>query len=276
MKFQLFIGAAVVLAIGACKTPYKATDNPRPATDSTASITDTSSVMNKMPVSTDSINTSKMDSSKIDSTNKSLPDSAKISSPTDTVQAKPATDSAKAIPELDSTKMRSAADSVKTTIAIDSSAKSTEAPAAVEAVFTKQYPGATNVVWSTYDSLAAVPIDMRLTGWKKMDGEDYMVKFDLKDQNYYAWYDNNGKWVGSAHAMEDFTKLPAAVNTAVKNAIKTRYSEYNITKVNREFRAGNKSAYEVELTKDDNKVKMLVNADGKITQIFKYTADKKE
>ena len=290
MKFQLFIAAAVVLAMSACKTPYKATDRPTTTTDSTASATDTtSSSMNKMPVSTDSTNVSRMDS-----TNKSLPDSAKVSSAPDSVQAKPVTDSAKVTPDTtqmrstadtankmqpatdSANKMQTATDSAKATTTIDSTAKSTEAPAAVEAVFTKQYPGATNVVWSSYDSLAAIPIDMRLTGWKKMDAEDYMVTFDFKDQNYYAWYDNNGKWVGSAHAMEDFTKLPAAVNTAVKNAIKTRYSEYNITKVNREFKTGNKSAYEVELTKDDNKVKMLVNADGKITQIFKYAADKKE
>jgi hypothetical protein len=271
MKFQLFVLTAVVLTIGACKTPYKATDNPRPATDSTAAVKDTSSAaMNKMPVSTDSTSVPKMDS-----ISKALPDSAKILSKTDSVQAKPVTDSAMAIPELDSTKMRSATDSVKTTPAIDSSAKSMEAPAAVEAVFTKQYPGATNVVWSTYDSLAAIPIDMRLTGWKKMDAEDYMVKFELKDDDYYAWYDGNGKWIGSASPMKDFTKLPAAVNTAVKNAIKSRYTEYNISQVNREFQTGKKS-YEVELTKGDDKVRMLVSSAGKVTQIFKYAAGKKE
>lgn len=256
--------------MGACKTPYKATDRPKTATDSTASITDTSSAMNKMPVTTDSTNMSG-----IDSTNRSLPDSAKVSTPLDSIQAKPVPDSTKALPELDSTKMRPATDSVKAAPAIDSTAKSMEAPSAVEAVFTKQYPGATNVVWSSYDSLAAVPIDMRLTGWKKMNTEDYMVTFNFKDQSYFAWYDKNGKWVGSAYPMEDYTKLPPAVTKSINNAIKTRYSDYNISKVNREFKTGNKSAYEVELTNDDKKVKMLVNADGKITQIFKYSADKK-
>lgn len=270
MKFQLFITAAVVLAMSACKTPYKATDRPTATTDSTASITDTtSSAMNKMPVSTDST------MSKIDSTNKSLPDSVKLSSPIDTVQAKPVIDSVKVIPQPDSTKMQSATDSVKTKIAIDSSAKSMEAPFAFEAVFTKQYPGATNVVWSAYDSLAAVPIDMRLTGWKKMDGEDYLVKFDLKDEPYYAWYDSNGKWIGSASPLTDLTKLPAAVTTAVNNAIKTRYTGYKVAQVNREFQTGKKS-YEVQLVKDDSKVRMLVNSAGKVTQIFKYAADKKE
>lgn len=296
MKFQVLITAAVVLAMAACKTPYKATDRPTTTTDSTASVTDTTSAMNKMLVSTDSA------MSKIDSTNKSLPDSAKVSSPMDTTQAKPAIDSVratpdsvkatpqpdsvkatttqpdsiKATPQPDSTKMQSATDSMKATPAIDSTAKSMEAPAAVEAVFTKQYPGATNVVWSAYDSLAAVPIDMRLTGWKKLDGEDYLVKFDLKDEPYYAWYDSKGKWIGSASPLEDITKLPAAVTTAVNNAIKTRYAGYKVSQVNREFQTGKKS-YEVELTKeDDAKVRMMVTSAGKISQIFKYAAEKKE
>ncbi len=38
--------------------------------------------------------------------------------------------------------------------------------------------------------------------------------------------------------------------------------------------AKGKTAYEIELKKDDNKVKMLVNADGKITQVFKYVKEK--
>jgi hypothetical protein len=60
----------------------------------------------------------------------------------------------------------------------------------------------------------------------------------------------------------------------VNNAIKTRYTEYNISQVNREFQTGKKS-YEVELTKGDDKVRMLVSSAGKITQIFKYAAEKK-
>jgi len=167
---------------------------------------------------------------------------------------------------------RLAADSAK--MATDSSSAAVKPPDAIETAFTKQYADASNVVWSNYDSLANVPIDMRLTGWKKMDSEDYMAKFDLSGETYYAWYDNNGKWIGSASPMTDFTKLPAAVNTAVKNAMKTRYQGYTISQVNREFQTG-KKAYEVELTKDDNTVRMLVNSTGKITQIFKYKKEQK-
>lgn len=146
-------------------------------------------------------------------------------------------------------------------------------PEGTQTAFTKQYPAATNVEWTSYDSLAAVPIDLRMAGWKKMNSEDHLVKFDMKDENYYAWYDSDGKWVGSAYTMKDPTKLPAAVNAAVKNAVKTKYAGYSVSNVNREFQKG-KSAYEIELKKDESKVRMLVNADGKITQVFKYVKDK--
>jgi len=290
MKFQLFIGGVMLLAMGACKTPYKATDQPRSAMDSTTSTVDsTSSTMNNTasPVDTtttmnnvatsDTTARTGMDSAKvdsgrvIDSASQQLPDSSKMLSKPDSTQVQPGVDSAMNNAATDSSNAQTTTDAVP---AKDSSSANTAAPAAVESVFTKQYAGATNIVWSAYDSLAATPIDLRLTGWKKMDAEDHMVKFDYKDENYYAWYDNSGKWVGSAYTMKDLTKLPPAVNTAVNNAIKSRYKEYNVSQVNREMQTGKKPVYEVELKKDDSKVRMLVTTEGKISQIFKYSADK--
>jgi len=250
MKFQLLITGAVALAIAACKSPYKATDNPKPAADATASATNTT-LTNKMPMPTDSATMPKTDTSTmLDSLSNALPDSVKISSRPDTAQMKTPVDTASTMlpPQLQT---------------------KSQAPAVIESVFNKQYPGATNMKWSTYDSLAAIPIDMRLTGWKKMDAEDYMVKFDLKGETYYAWYNSKGKWIGSASPMTDLDKLPAAVKTALNNAIKTRYTGYSITQVNREFETGKKS-YEVELTKDDGKVRMMVSSNGKIGQIYRY------
>jgi len=277
MKIRLFIVAAAVAGFAACKSPYKATDRPM-TKDSTASATDTSGAMKQELVSTDSTNVSRsMDttSTRSDTTNRPFQDTA-TSPQTDSVKVQPGIDTVVNNTGLDSTHMadsaRLAADSAK--MATDSSSAAVKPPDAIETAFTKQYADASNVVWSNYDSLANVPIDMRLTGWKKMDSEDYMAKFDLSGETYYAWYDNNGKWIGSASPMTDFTKLPAAVNTAVKNAMKTRYQGYTISQVNREFQTG-KKAYEVELTKDDNTVRMLVNSTGKITQIFKYKKEQK-
>lgn len=280
MKLKIFFVATVLFAFAACKTPYKATDRPTPKVDNTVSTTDSmSSPMNKIPLPTDSAKMSaKIDSIRMPATI----DSIKMPSKIDSVKTPVIADSTMMPSKIDSIKMRStkdstkmplAADSVKISSTVQTSSPNKDIPAATQTAFTKQYPGATNTVWSNYDSLAAVPIDLRMAGWKKMDAGDHLAKFDLGDENYYAWYASDGKWVGSAYTMKDLTKLPVAVNTAVKNAIKTRYAGYTISNVNREFQK-DKKTYEVELKKDDNKVRMLVNADGKITQVFKYAKDK--
>lgn len=132
-------------------------------------------------------------------------------------------------------------------------------PAGTQTAFTTQYPIATNVVWASYDSLAVVPIDWELAGWTDMDADDYLVRFDMDNENYYAWYDSDGNWIGSAYVLKDHAQLPAAVNTTVTN----KYSGYSITAINREFQK-DKIAYEIEMKKDDSKVKLLVDADGNI------------
>jgi hypothetical protein len=125
--------------------------------------------------------------------------------------------------------------------------------------FTSQYPGATNAVWTNYDAQVMAPIDWEMAGWTALDANDYLVRFDLDNENYYAWYDNDGNWIGSAFVMKDFTQLPAPVNAVVTS----KYSGYNITSVNREFQK-DKMAYEIELKKADSKVKLLADADGNI------------
>jgi len=137
--------------------------------------------------------------------------------------------------------------------------KTVSVPATIQTSFTTQYPTATNVIWTNYDSQVVVPIDWEMAGWTALDADDYLVRFDLDNENYYAWYDNDGNWVGSAYVLKDYTQLPAPVNTLVTS----KYAGYNITSVNREFKK-DKVAYEIELKKDDSKVKLLVDADGNI------------
>jgi hypothetical protein len=289
MKLKILYAAAAFISFAACKTPYKATDRSASTVDSSSSTLDsTMSSRSTTPLKTDSIEIqakidsismlSKSDSSKatatIDSTRipPVMDSTKKIPSAIDSSKSQPVTDSTKVQPVLDSTKMPTI-DSSKTPSTDKPSAVSVSVSETTKTAFTTQYPGATNVVWANYDSLAGVPVDLRMAGWKKMDAEDYLVKFDFENENYYGWYDSDGTWIGSAYTMKDFTKLPAAVNTAVKNAIKAKYKDYNITNVNREFQK-NKKSYEVELKNADSKVKLLVNADGKITQVFKYVKDK--
>ena len=266
--------------MAACKTPYKATDTSMPKAGSTSSTVDSAASSNTNPLAADSIKVS----AKIDSIRMPVAtDSVKMPAKMDSVKIPSLPDSTKMPSKIDSVKMPSMPDSTKKVPSVIDSAKTTSTtqplsanasvPEATMTAFTKQYPGAANAVWSNYDSLAAVPIDLRMAGFKKMDAEDRLVKFDLDGENYYSWYDSDGNWVGSAYNMKDFAKLPAAVNTAVKNAIKTRYPGYTITNVNKEFQK-NKTTYEIELKKENTKVRMLANADGKITQVFKYVKEK--
>lgn len=132
-------------------------------------------------------------------------------------------------------------------------------PGNIQTSFTTQYPTATNVVWTNYDAAVAVPIDWEMAGWTTLDPQDYLVRFDMDNENYYAWYDSDGNWIGSVYVMKDVTQLPAAVSTAVNN----KYAGYEVTNVNREFQK-DRMAYEVELKKDDSKVKLLVDTDGNI------------
>jgi len=244
MKLSIFLVAAAFTAFAACKTPYKATDKPTTGTDTTTSKADTSSM--NQPTNTDSTMPTK-------------PDSTNIPAPVDSTK-KDSTET----PSTDSSRISPSVTPGPAAIVV---------PATIISTFTSQYPTATEVVWANHDSLAAVPIDLRMADWEKMDAEDYMATFEMDNEKYYAWYNSEGKWIGSAYKMDDISKLPAPVSTAIKNAIKTKYTGYTISNVNREFQK-DKKTYEVELVKDDSKVRMLVTSNGKITQVFKYVNKK--
>ena len=132
-------------------------------------------------------------------------------------------------------------------------------PAGTQTAFTTQYPNSTNVVWSRYDPGVVIPIDWELAGWSPMDTSDYLVRFDLDNENYYAWYDSDGNWVGSAYVVKDHSKLPAPVNTTIAN----KYAGYTIESVNREFQK-DRITYEIEMKKDNSRVKLLVDGDGNV------------
>lgn len=145
------------------------------------------------------------------------------------------------------------------TLSTTSSNPAYSTPSNLQTTFTTQYPNATNVTWSAYDA-ATVPIDWEMTGWATLDASDHAVAFDMNGQRYYAWYDSDGTWVGSTYVVDDYTKLPAAV----QSVINTKYSGYAIQKVHQEMWK-DKMAYEIKLKKtDDDKVKLLVDSDGNI------------
>jgi hypothetical protein len=133
------------------------------------------------------------------------------------------------------------------------------APDGTRTAFVTQYPNATNVVWSSYSDGTMIPIDWDLTGWTALDNKDYLVRFDMDNEPYYAWYDSDGNWIGTAYVMSDYKGLPSAVNTTIT----TQYPAYTITGVNREFQK-DRMAYEVELKNGNTKTKLLVDGNGNI------------
>ncbi|HET9745906.1 MAG TPA: hypothetical protein VFP97_09345 [Chitinophagaceae bacterium] len=123
--------------------------------------------------------------------------------------------------------------------------------------FDLQYPNATNVTWSMYDPDVIILNDWDLTGWTVIDTDDYVVQFDMDGERFYAWYDSNGEWIGSAYAVRDFTSLPDMVRTEIN----AKYPGYTISSVNKEFHK-DRVAYELVLTNGDSKQVVLMDLNG--------------
>ena len=148
-----------------------------------------------------------------------------------------------------------------TTISSTSSNAAYSPPNNLQTVFVAQYPTASNVVWAQYDA-TLVPIDWDLAGWSAIDANDYAVTFVMDGQPYIAWYDSDGTWIGSTYVIDDYTRLPAAVQTTLN----TKYAGYAIQKVHREVWK-DQLAYEIKLKKtDDDKVKLLIDENGNVVK----------
>jgi hypothetical protein len=108
-----------------------------------------------------------------------------------------------------------------------------------------------------YDPDVIILNDWDLTGWTVIDADDYVVQFDMDGERYYAWYDTNGDWVGSAYTVKDFTALPDMVRTEIN----AKYPGYTISSVNKEFHK-ERVAYEVVLTNGTAKQLVLMDLNG--------------
>jgi hypothetical protein len=152
------------------------------------------------------------------------------------------------------------ADNRDTTAVTDKTTTTTtvQVPAATRTSFETRYPTATNVTWRSYDP-TVVPIDWEWTGWTSMDPTDYVVVFNDNGSEYWAWYDENGEWVGTVTTISDHSSLPAAVN----NTIKSKYSGYTILSVDKE-NDKNRTAYEIDLDKNGEKMTVLIDENGSV------------
>jgi hypothetical protein len=127
--------------------------------------------------------------------------------------------------------------------------------------FELQYPNAANVVWTNYDPNIIILNDWDMTGWAVLDGDDYVVQFDIDNERHHAWYDSNGEWIGSAIVVNDYNTLP----DMVKDAIRTKYPGYSISSVNKEVHK-DRVAYEVVLRDGDTKQVALIDLNGLVVK----------
>src|SRR5215831_4455673 len=82
-----------------------------------------------------------------------------------------------------------------------------DVPVSVKTTFTTAYPTASDVAWAMYDA-SIVPIDVDLTGWSTLEASDYVATFTMKGDKYYAYYDPNGDWIGTAYIITDYKSMP--------------------------------------------------------------------
>jgi len=123
--------------------------------------------------------------------------------------------------------------------------------------FDLQYPTSNNIIWTSYNPGTVIINDWDLGDWAYVDADDYMVEFDMDGEKYYAWYDTNGEWIGTAYVVNDFTALPGMV----RSTIDTKYPGYTISKVNKEFHK-DRIAYEIVLKDGDTKQVVLMDLNG--------------
>ena len=141
----------------------------------------------------------------------------------------------------------------------DNAAYNVEIPVGIKSSFRAQYPDATNIVWSNYDA-ANVPIDWELNGWTPLQSNDYVATFVMGGDKYYSWYNANGDWIGSSFTVSDFSRIPYAVSSMLKD----KYSTYTLENAQRASTT-NKAVYQLNLKNaEDAKIVLLVDADGTV------------
>lgn len=130
-------------------------------------------------------------------------------------------------------------------------------PEPTKTAFTTKHPNATNVTWNHYEPVST--FDWEWAGWPMMDTSDYVVKYNMDNNEYWSWYDNDNNWVATVSPVTDYAGLPAAVT----KRIQTDFAGYTIVSVDKE-NDKNRTAYEVELANGDDKVKALIAESGTI------------
>ena len=130
-------------------------------------------------------------------------------------------------------------------------------PEPTKTSFETKYPNVSNVYWSQYEPVST--FDWEWAGWEKMDTADYVVTYKMDNNDYWTWYDDDNNWIGTVTTLTNFSGLPDAVN----NTIQSNFPDYTIVSVDKE-NDKNRTAYEIELSKGEDKMKALIDENGSI------------
>jgi len=149
----------------------------------------------------------------------------------------------------------------------DNTGYTVEVPATVKTNFETNYKGATNVTWRRYNPNDDVPIEWEWSGWPDLDTSYYTGRFNWDGRDYWVWYDDEGMEVGRITNISDFSTLPSGISASIN----TNYPGYTITSATME-NDKNRNAYEIHLTKGEDKVKVLVDENGKVMKKKAVTA----
>ena len=121
---------------------------------------------------------------------------------------------------------------------------SSEVPTAIQSQFKKAYKNATDIEWE-----------------KKLD--NYQVEFEIDRMDYEVWYTSDGKQVKLEKELH-LNELP----TAIKSAIKKKYSDYSIDDCELREENGN-VIYLLELEKWFDEIEVIYDANAKLLKEIK-------
>ncbi|MDZ4795662.1 MAG: hypothetical protein SGI83_15395 [Bacteroidota bacterium] len=130
-------------------------------------------------------------------------------------------------------------------------------PEPTKSSFETKYPTVSNVSWSRYEPVNT--FDWEWAGWSQLDTADYMVSYKMDNNDYWTWYDNENNWIGTVNTITNFSGLPEAVNSSIQS----NFPGYTIVSIDKE-NDKNRTAYELELTKGEDKMKTLIDEQGTI------------
>ena len=161
----------------------------------------------------------------------------------------------------DSTGVRGSSSTTTTTT---TTSKTVQVSPTVQNSFAKSYPTVQNVEWVKYEPVPEFePSDWEMLGWNTPDTSDFAANFVEDSMKYTSWYTPQGDLIGSM-AVVDSTNLPALVNTSLH----TQYVDYNIGSVIK-IKDKKGTGYKIKLNNGKDKVKILVDENGKILKVKK-------